>query len=798
MKSFLIFSSFLTLSLSVFGQTGSIKGRVVDTSNDPVIGATVKLKGLLIGASTDVNGRYLIEDVPTGQQVIEITSIGFALIERAVKVNPGKTATANITMEVSATELSSVVVEGKSIGRELSEQPIQVTSIELNEFQFESADVIDVLDRSAGVRVRQSGGLGSDANIQLNGFTGRAVRIYYDGIPLELLGGGIQVNNLPVNNIARVDVYKGVMPVDVGTDALAGGINIVPKLVETDYFDASYQIGSFNTHIASLNATKTLADNLFVNFSGFYNYSDNNYENDVRNLVILTNEFGGIEDQFEENIRVRRFHDRHQSSMTNVQIGTSDKRWTDQLIYSISYNQRSDEIQHGVRIGNKPVGEAERVRSAFIQSLKYKKDLIPSRLRLDYFGNYAWMNNTVEDSTTNLYNWFGEINPDIGLGPGNEIAGVPTRREGNDRSSTQRLTFNYELGTNHTLTFSNFYAWQKVVGEDPLARRITEDEIDPNTIPSYLNRFISGLSYRGKWFNEKLESIVFGKFYYFDNQAIQITQRTGQVIFDSRVSGNDYGYGLGLKYSFKDDFFIRASYEQALRIPDASEVFGDFITIASNPTLRPEQSNNINFGGYFKHRFDSYRSVSLEVSYFIRDQTDLIRLEPGRNETEPGQFINEAEVDGNGIEITLAFEPLKGLQIDANYTSQDIVIAGEVNDTGTNLIGSPVPNIPLDFYNISARYTRETPWRSDHNFTVFGYYNYVDDFDLIPQGTPRNPDNIIPTQESIDAGLTYALDRGHSLSLQVNNITNNAIFDNFSVPRPGINYSIKYRYLLQK
>lgn len=385
-----------------------------------------------------------------------------------------------------------------------------------------------------------------------------------------------------MNTVSRIDVYKGVMPVEVGTDALAGEINVVPKLVETDFLDASYQIGSFNTHVSTLIATKDIKDNWFISFSGFYNYSDNDYENNVRNLIVET--------LTEEDIRVRRFHNQHQSSMVSLQVGTSGKSWANQFIYFFNYNQRYDEIQHGVRLGNRPIGEVERRRSILVQSLRYIKTLVNERLKLDYFGNFAFLHNDVDDSSTNLYNWRGEVHPFITQGGGNEIAGRPTRREGNDRSSTQRFTISYQFNPNQTLTCSDFYAWQKVVGDDPLGFRITDENIDPYTVPSYLNRFISGLSYKAKWFNQKLETIAFGKFYYFDNQAIQITQVGGDFVFDTRVDGNDQGLGIGAKYSFSDDIFLRASYERALRIPDGSEVFGEFITIGANFGLRPDQS----------------------------------------------------------------------------------------------------------------------------------------------------------------------------------------------------------------
>ncbi|MEL7006550.1 MAG: TonB-dependent receptor, partial [Bacteroidota bacterium] len=380
--------------------------------------------------------------------------------------------------------------------------------------------------------------------------------------------------------------------------------------------------------------------------------------------------------------------------MGSLQVGTNDKPWADHVVYTANYNQRFDEIQHGVRLGNRPIGEADRSRAILVQSLRYKKRIAQEKLGIDYFGNFAWIHDSVNDSTRNLYDWYGDINPNMIQGAGNEIAGRPTKREGNDRSSTQRLTFSYQLKPNHTLVFSNFYAWQKVVGEDPLGIRITDERIDLNTVPSFLNRFISGLSYKGTWLNKKLETIVFGKFYYFDNQAIQITQVGGDFIFDSRVDGNDQGYGLGAKYNFTEDIFLRASYERALRIPDGSEVFGDFITIGANFSLQPEQSNNLNIGGYYKYRLDAFRSISLDASFFLRDQRDLIRLEPGRNENDLARFINEDEVEGRGVELTLKAEPVKGLEIVTNFTKQEILKAGDVNDTNTNLVGSAIPNIP--------------------------------------------------------------------------------------------------------
>ncbi len=766
-----------------------LKGSIIDEKGNGVPGATIRLLNTDYGAAADVRGNFVLVGIPEGSYTLELSAVGFETQQNQIKVNNNKLIALNFILKEEVATLSEVVIRGKSESQELSELPLQVASIDLKKLQVESAGIVSILDRSSGVRVRQSGGLGSDINVQLNGLTGRAVRQYYDGIPLELLGGSVQLNNLPVNSVDRIDIYKGVMPIDIGTDALAGGINVVPKKAFSSYLDASYEIASFNTHIATFSGVKVFDNGVHVGLSGFFNYSDNNYEMNVRNLI--------PEQSREEEITVERFHNAHQSSQLQVQLGLKDKNWADELTLYTGFNQRTDEIQHGIRVASIPAGEAASSNRSLFQSVRYKKSFLNDALRIDYFGNLNFTFTNIDDSTTNLYNWRGEINPNISLNGGSEILSNPSLREGENLSTTHRLTVTYPFSYHHTLKLSNFYAHQKIEGEDPIGIRITEDNIDPNTVPSLLNKNILGLSYESTWLNEKISTLVYGKFYYYDNQSIQFNQRRGLTVFESTVSGNDYGYGAGFKYNLTPDLFLRASYERAIRIPDEFEIFGNFVTIAPNFNLEPEQSNNLNIGGYYKLNFDAYRMVSIDLSWFLRDQSNLVRLQAGRNENDPSFFINEDEVDAKGVELTIKAKPHRNLLLDANLTYQDIVIAGDKNATNTNGVGNPVPNIPTFFFNFSTRYSFNTPWKSGHRITVFGYYAFVKEFSLILEGGTTNSDNAIPQQQQLDAGLTYALtNTPWSFSGQVNNLTDNEVFDNFRIPKPGRNLHFKIRYLL--
>ena len=93
--------------------TGSISGRVVDsTTQQPVANAQVQVVGTQIGGLTRLDGRYFLQNVPTGSQRVRVTRIGFGAQEAPVTVTAGGTATADFTLSAVAATLSEVVVTG--------------------------------------------------------------------------------------------------------------------------------------------------------------------------------------------------------------------------------------------------------------------------------------------------------------------------------------------------------------------------------------------------------------------------------------------------------------------------------------------------------------------------------------------------------------------------------------------------------------------------------------------------------------------------------------------------------------
>lgn len=103
-----------------------------------------------------------------------------------------------------------------------------------------------------GVKVRESGGLGSSTSITLDGFSGKHVKIFIDGVPQEGVGSSFGLNNIPINFADRIEVYKGVVPVGFGTDALGGVINIVTNKKRRNWFVDDLILTALLTHISRM------------------------------------------------------------------------------------------------------------------------------------------------------------------------------------------------------------------------------------------------------------------------------------------------------------------------------------------------------------------------------------------------------------------------------------------------------------------------------------------------------------------------------------------------------------------
>ena len=115
--------------------------------------------------------------------------------------------------------LQQSVVTAKSREQKLREGAYAVNALNIRVQASTLNSLSSAIDRTAGIRIREEGGVGSDYDLSINGMSGNSIRYFLDGMPLDAKGTGITLANLPVGIIERVEIYKGVIPASFGSDA---------------------------------------------------------------------------------------------------------------------------------------------------------------------------------------------------------------------------------------------------------------------------------------------------------------------------------------------------------------------------------------------------------------------------------------------------------------------------------------------------------------------------------------------------------------------------------------------------
>ena len=375
-----------------------VSGKVTSTEKETVDFATVYLKGTSFGGTTNGEGRFRIK-APEGKYTLVVSAVGYKTVEQPLDLQRGEEREVNITIAPDVQQLDEVTVVSTGVGR-VKRSAFNAVAVDTKELQNTTKNLSEALAKAPGMKLRESGGVGSDMQVMMDGFSGKHVKVFIDGIPQEGTGSSFGLNNIPVSFAERIEVYKGVVPVGFGTDAIGGVINIVTGKQRRRWFlDASYSYGSFNTHKSNVRFGQTFRNGFTYELNAFQNYSDNDYRVDA---PVLNFETGSFSDK--ELVRVRRFNDTYHNEAIVAKAGFVDKSWADRLMLGFIWSQMYKDVQTGVR--QKTVfGEKHRFGHSLIPSLEYsKRDLLVKGLDLTLSANYNRNATTNVDTAHYKYN----------------------------------------------------------------------------------------------------------------------------------------------------------------------------------------------------------------------------------------------------------------------------------------------------------------------------------------------------------------------------------------------------------
>jgi vitamin B12 transporter len=674
-------------------------------------------------------------------------------------------------------DLAEVTVTvGRSETKRLQQSAEAVTVVDTKTAQRQTADLGEVLARTQGIAIRRSGGLGSDARFSLNGLYDDQIRFFLDGVPLDVAGFPFGLTNVPVNLIDRVEVYRGVVPVRYGADALGGAVNLVTDQSHETHAGFSYQVGSFGTHRVTVDGRyRHEPSGFIVGGAAFLDAAKNDYEVDVE----VADAQGRL-----SSATVPRFHDAYLAYGATLEVGVVDQPWAKRLTLQAFASTYDKDLQHNV-VMTVPYGEVEYGETVYGATARYDVALDPI-FTLELIANYARRTIDFVDKAQWVYDWFGaRIRERRVFG---EIESDPTDQTTWQHNALARATLTAALAPGHALRLSISPNYATRTGDeriqaDPAAR-------DPLTAERDLLTIVSGLEYELSAVGDRLSNIVFVKDYVYRAMSEEVLP--GNIFRERDTDSHTFGVGDAFRFQLLPWLYAKASYEYATRLPRPDEVFGDGVLVLANLELEPEVSHNANLGPRIEYRDDTTGDWTLDVNGFLR-QSDRLVVLLGNDRFSSYQNVYAAR--SLGIENAATWDmPGRFFGVEGTLTWQDVRNASDSGTFGA-FNGDRIPNRPYLFASWGAHLRFSGMPGAQDTLEPFYSGRYVHGFfrGWESQGL-RQFKQVVDTQVTHAAGVSWNLDhypyRG-SATLEVDNLTDAKVFDNFGAQRPGRAYYLK-------
>lgn len=777
----LLILSVISSSLWADDRSGTIFGKIMSTDGEPVEYATLLLKGTQLSCSTDEKGLYQL-DAPSGDYTLIVSSIGFERIETPVSIKAGNRTKFNIKLKPS-TLLAEVIVVGSPLSK-VKNSSFNATAVNTRELVNTTKTLSEALSKAPGMKIRESGGVGSDMAVTMDGFSGKHVKVFIDGVPQEGVGSSFSLNNIPVNFADRIEVYRGVVPVGFGVDAIGGVINIVtPKRQRKWFVDASYSYGSFNTHKSYVNFGQTLRNGFKYEINAFQNYSDNDYWVDS---PVEDFETGAINRKNTEH--VRRFNDTYHNEAIIAKAGFVNKPWADRLLLGFNYSHMYKEVQTGVR-QEIVYGHKHRHGHSLMPSIEYgKRNLFTQGLDIAINANYNRDNTTNVDTSSVKYNWRGNTAP---LNSPGEQSYQLSKAINNNWSAA--FTADYRLGEYHLFTINDVLNAFSRSNENLLTTPPSKDEFSKVT-----SKNIVGASYRYMP-DTRFNLTVFGKQYHQYVSGPMATSSAQDTYQLTSRSIDYFGYGAAATWFMPLGFQFKASYEKAYRLPTIEEMFGDEDLEIGDISLKPEASHNVNLNLSYNATFGR-NIIYVEAGFIYRDTRDYIQrnilaMSGGKS---AATYVNYGKVDTKGFNASARYNYSKWISLGGNFTLMNVRdnMPTAQGSTADNLsYREGMPNLPYMFADSDISFYWHGLGRADNVLTLTYDNQYTHKFCYYTTNIgSNNSDYMVPDQFAHNITLSYGIHNGrYNLSLECRNLTNARLYDNFSLQKAGRAFYGKFR-----
>lgn len=221
--------------------SGTVEGSIRDAqTNEPLPGANVLLVGTSLGASTDLNGKFLVSNVAPGTYTLRATYVGYKSKDLQVEVGAGQNVKLNIKLEAVGVQGKEVVITAQAAGQNAainqqlsSNQIVNVVSAAKIQ-ELPDANAAESVGRLPGVLVLRSGGEGDE--VVIRGLQPKYNEIMVDGVQMGSSDAGtrsVDLSMISSNMLEGIEVSKTVTP-DMDASVLGGTVNFEMREAKVD------------------------------------------------------------------------------------------------------------------------------------------------------------------------------------------------------------------------------------------------------------------------------------------------------------------------------------------------------------------------------------------------------------------------------------------------------------------------------------------------------------------------------------------------------------------------------------
>ncbi|MDU4960685.1 MAG: TonB-dependent receptor [Sporomusaceae bacterium] len=636
--------------------------------------------------------------------------------------------------------------------------PGQVSVVYPAEFAGEQKDLPDLLERVPGLFVQRISGDGHYTVARVRGSTGAQVNVYVDGVLMNLNGDtAVNLSTIPVDNVERVEVYRGYVPARFSGSPLGGVINIVTKKPDKLGGSVSQGLRSYGGYTGNYQLTTPLGDGSLL-----ATYQRDIWDGDFR--------FANLPQQ-RPDAQEGSYGDLHRRS-NGYQNSDGMVKWqNDNWMVKAAWKDLHEQLPRSVaRLEPIPpwhVGYEDYLKGYNDAEMDIRQKEIQISRRdtigeLDWNWKLYYLDSRKDYQATGLQR-SGYVDPFAVNWPGFLWSEFHSKKWGGNVNSALKM------GDSHLLEFNFDYSHETMDADGSSWDIWNNHSSHKDSKRQFIHK------YTIKEYHLTLQdSISLNQAGDFKFTPIARADKVEMSTLSDSDREWQYSGGVALQKQLNPNWSVKTSWGTYNRHPNFYELFGDGATIQPNEAAEKffgaagqgtwERGTQFDFSVNWQGEL-ARADTDTVLTWFQRDAKNQFALWQPNVPNAPGSYFPMDTAEVHGIELTHNMQwerfslNLAGTWQKSEYESSQNVFGGHTYG-----------------HKSAISYTPEWVWNARLNYrfpgdklNVFAEYHYMDEQFT---GIDSNSSGTMQALSTVDLGVKYAFNNGWKLNAGVNDIFN--------------------------